>query len=233
VEDPGALRAGASAHPAAEGAREMQFESDELLACAPWLRHNAEPMPRAARRRYSFHEYVLLEEYSNVRHEYLDGVIYAMPGGSPRHAALAARIIRILGAQLAGRPCEVFTSDLRVRVKATGLGTYPDVTAVCGKIERDPEEASFVVNPSVLFEVLSDSTEEYDRGEKLDHYRQIAAAREIVLVSHCQPRLEIWRRNAAGPWSSVAVEAGACARLGSIGCEIAVDDFYRDLPDES
>jgi Uma2 family endonuclease len=203
------------------------------LACAACLRHNRPPMAAPARRRYSFHEYVLLEEYSNVRHEYLEGVIYAMAGGSPRHSALAARIIKTLGAQLVGRPCEVFTSDLRVRVKATGLGTYPDVTVICGTIERDPEETSFVTNPIVLFEVLSDSTEEYDRGEKLEHYRQIAAAREVVLVSHREPRLEIWRRNTAGTWSSAAIEAGACARLESIGCEIAVDDLYRNLPGDS
>ena len=107
-------------------------------------------MTAAARRHFSFHEYVRLEEYSNVRHEFLDGVIYAMAGGTPGHAALAARIIGKFRAQLEGKPCEVFTSDLRVRVVATGLATYPDVTVVCGRLEVDPDDPTTVINPVVL-----------------------------------------------------------------------------------
>jgi Uma2 family endonuclease len=96
------------------------------------------PMPEPARRCFSFRDYVRLEEYSNVRHEFLDGVIYAMAGGTPAHAALAGRLIQRLGPQLQGTSSEVFTSDLRVRVSATGLTTYPDVTIVCGRLETDP-----------------------------------------------------------------------------------------------
>jgi Uma2 family endonuclease len=187
-------------------------------------------MTEPARRRFSFREYVRLEAYSNVRHEFLDGVIYAMAGGTPEHAALAARVIQRLGAQLQGRPCEVFTSDLRVRVAATGLATYPDVTVVCGKLEVDPEDPASVLNPTVLVEVLSDSTAEYDRGEKLDHYREITSVREVVLVSHREPVVEVWRRDQTGAWSSQATRAGETVQLRSIGCNILIDDLYRDLP---
>lgn len=187
-------------------------------------------MTEPARRRFSFREYLRLEEYSNVRHEFLDGVIYAMAGGTPAHAALAARLIQRLGAQLVGAPCEVFTSDLRVRVSATGLVTYPDVTVVCGKLETDPEDPASVLNPTVLVEVLSDSTAEYDRGEKLDHYREIASLREVVLVSHREPVVEVWRRDKTGTWSSQIARAGEKVQLRSIGCAFVIDDVYRDLP---
>ncbi len=187
-------------------------------------------MRTAARQRYTFREYVQLESYSNVRHEFFDGCIYAMAGGTPRHAALAARVIQRLGAQLAGAPCEVFTSDLRVRVAATGLATYPDVSVVCGRLETDAEDAASIINPTVLVEVLSDSSEDYDRGEKLDHYRQIPAARVILLLSHREPLAELWERDPSGPWSRRTLRAGQTIDLPAIGCDIALDALYRDLP---
>lgn len=187
-------------------------------------------MTEPARRRFSFREYLRLEEYSNVRHEFLDGVIYAMAGGTPEHAALAARIIQRLGSQLTGKPCEVFTSDLRVRVTATGLATYPDVTVVCGKLETDPVDPASVLNPTVLVEVLSDSTADYDRGEKLDHYCQIPSLREVALVSHREPVVQVWRRDETGVWSSQIARAGEQVQLRSIGCDFMIDDVYRDLP---
>lgn len=183
-----------------------------------------------ARQRYSFREYVELEAYSNVRHEFLGGSIYAMAGGTPRYSALAARVIQRLGAQLAGGLCEVFTSDLRVRVAATGLATYPDVSVVCGRLETDPEDAASVVNPIVLVEVLSDSTEEYDRGEKLDHYRQIPSAQAILLLSHREPLAELWQRGESGAWSSEILHAGQMVGLAVIGRTISVEELYRDLP---
>lgn len=188
-------------------------------------------MTEPARRRFSFRDYVRLEEYSNVRHEFLDGVIYAMAGGTPEHAALAARIIRKLGAKLEGSSCEVFTSDLRVRVAATGLATYPDVAVVCGGLQTDPEDPSTVLNPILLVEMLSDSTVEYDRGEKLDHYRKVDSLREVLLVSHRTPAIELWRRDEAGVWSSETAGEGERVMLHSVGCELSIDDLYRNLPD--
>lgn len=193
------------------------------------IRHDRR-MAQTARQRFSFREYIRLEEYSNVRHEFFDGVIYAMAGGTPRHAALAARVIGEIRAQLAGRSYEVFTSDLRVRVATTGLTIYPDVTVVCGPIETDPENASTIINPTVIVEVLRDSTEAYDRGEKLDQYRTISSLREILLIPHRNPGLEVWRRNDAGGWSESVAIPGQQIELRSIGCTLMVADLYRDLP---
>jgi Uma2 family endonuclease len=131
----------------------------------------------------TYAEYLAAEERSLEKHEFLDGEIYAMSGGMPEHAALAMAFGRTLGNALLGRPCRVFSSDARVRVQNTGLTTYPDVSVVCGKLETDPEDPSAITNPVLLVEVLSDSTEARDRGEKASHYRHLASLREYVLVS--------------------------------------------------
>jgi len=175
--------------------------------------------------RYTFAEYLAIEEVARVKHEYLDGEIYAMAGGTPEHAALAAALTTVLGEQLRGGPCRVYSSDLRVRILATGLATYPDVTVVCGATERDPESATHVVNPRVVIEVSSDGTEDYDRGEKLVHYKQAPSIAAVVLLSHRERKIEVWTRQ--GPAWNVAVhESGDVASLSSIDCRLDVDAVY-------
>jgi Uma2 family endonuclease len=181
----------------------------------------------AAHRRYTIQEFVRLEEYSNVRHEFLDGQIYAMAGGTPEHGTWAANVIGLLTACLRGRPCRVQTSDVRIRVKATGLDTYPDVSVVCGHAERDVEDRDAIVNPILLVEVLSPSTEEYDRGEKLGHYKVVESLREVVFVNHDERRVEVHRRD-GGRWTVSRGSRGESVRLESIGCELPVDEVYRD-----
>jgi Uma2 family endonuclease len=124
---------------------------------------------------YSVEDYLRLEEYANLRHEYLGGAIYALAGGSPEHAAMAARVAVALGQQLRGRRCNVYTSDARIRVVATGLITYPDVSVVCGHEERDQEDRLALINPLVIVEVSSPGTAAYDRGPKLAPAAAIAA----------------------------------------------------------
>lgn len=177
--------------------------------------------------RHSYGDYLLLEEESTVRHEYLEGEIYAMVGGTPEHAALAMKIGAALVNQLRDEPCQVMSSDLRVRVLATGLATYPDVTVVCGPLERDPASHVTVVNPRLVVEVLSNATEEYDRGEKLAHYRQMPSLMECLLVSHRERRLESWRRDPDGSWSHHSAGPGETLMLGTLGCRLVVDDIYR------
>jgi Uma2 family endonuclease len=185
------------------------------------------PMSTSARRvHYTYAEYLALEEGSPVRHEYQDGEIYAMAGGSPDHAALAGAVIRILGGR-ARAGCRAFTSDLRVRIASTRLTTYPDAAFVCGPTERSPEDPLAVTNPVLLVEVTRDSTEEYDRGEKLRHYRELGSVREVLVVSHRAPRVSLHRRGADG-WTTVEAGAGAVVELSSIGAEMAVDDLYRE-----
>jgi Uma2 family endonuclease len=175
---------------------------------------------------YTYAEYLALEEESSVRHEYLEGAIYAMAGGSPDHAALAAAVIRILGSQLR-HGCRAFTSDLRIRVPATGLSTYPDAAAVCGKTQRASDDAFAVVNPLLLVEVTSPSTEEYDPGEKLRHYKELLSVREILIVSHRSPHLTLHRREAQG-WSELPATSGETIHLLSVNARVAVDDVYRE-----
>lgn len=183
----------------------------------------------AARQRYTFEEYLELEAISPVRHEYRDGGVWAMAGGSPAHAAIAVNVSTRLSTALRDRPCRVFGSDLRIRVAATGLGTYPDVSVVCGALELDPEDrrGHTVTNPTVVVEILSPSTEDYDRGEKLAEYKRIASLREIVLVAHDEPRLEIWRR-VGEIWTLEVSRGDAIAELHSVGCSLPLSEVYRD-----
>jgi Uma2 family endonuclease len=185
------------------------------------------PSP-ARHREYTIEEYVQLEDYSNTKHEFLDGQIYAMAGGTPEHGMYAANIIRILGVHLQGRRCRVQTSDVRIRVMATGLDTYPDVSVVCGRAELDMADTLAITNPILLVEVLSRSTAKYDRGDKLDHYKQIPSLHEVVLVAHDAPRIEIVRREKDGSWSWHECEKGATARLESVDCELEVAEVFRD-----
>jgi len=156
-------------------------------------------------------------------------VIYDMAGGTPDHARLAAAVTAQFVVQLRGRPCSAFSSDLKIKVPATGLTTYPDVSVVCGKVETTKESPNVVTNPTLLVEVLSDSTEAYDRGEKFAHYRRLSSLREYVLVSQHKPQIEVFRRNEGGRWE-LAEEAGAGERvaLTSVGCVLVVDEVYAD-----
>ena len=182
--------------------------------------------------RYSLEEYSVLEETSNVRHEYLDGHIYAMAGGTPEHGGLCANLIAILSNALENRACRVFTSDVRVRIQATGLDTYPDASVICGRIERDAVDRNALTNPVFLAEVTSPTTESYDRGQKLDHYNGIPSLREVLIVSHDERRVEVWRRGGDGSWSAESSGSGALVRLVSLDADLKVDAVYRNpLPD--
>jgi Uma2 family endonuclease len=181
----------------------------------------------ARRHRYSYTEYLVLEESSSIRHEFHEGEIYAMAGGTPTHAALAATLIRVIGGKLPFG-CRAYSSDLRVRVPETGLSTYPDVTVVCGKTERAADDPLAVTNPVLIVEVTSPSTEDYDRGEKLGQYQRLPSVKEILLVSHREPQLVVHRRGADGLWGSHEETAGGTIELASVGLRFAVDDVYRD-----
>jgi Uma2 family endonuclease len=197
-------------------------EFEEAVAFA----YNA-PMAITARRvHHTYEEYVALEDASTVRHEYLDGEIYAMAGGSPDPAALAATVIALLRSQLPPT-CRVFTSDFRIRVAATGLSTYPDAAVVCGPTARAADDRLAVTNPVLLVEVTSSSTEEYDRGEKLRHYMQLPSLREVVIVSHRAPAITVHRRQGEG-WMASDARPGEVVSLAAISGSLAVDDVYRD-----
>lgn len=183
----------------------------------------AEPITRM-----SYAEYLEREARSEVRHEFLRGEVYAMAGGTPEHGALAIAFASELRAALRGKPCRVFSSDVRVYVPATGLSTYPDLSVVCGRLETHPEDPNAVTNPIVLVEVLSDSTEAHDRGAKAAHYRKLMSLREYVLVSQSEPRIEIMRRGERGVWELHEASVGESIELASLGVRLSVDAIYED-----
>jgi Uma2 family endonuclease len=162
-----------------------------------------------------------------VKHEFLDGMILAMAGGTPDHAALAAAVTAMLDRQLEGKKRRVYSADLRIRVLATSFAGYPDVTVVCNKLERDPEDANTATNPAVVVEILSPSAEQYDRGEKLRQYQQIASLSHVVLVAHDEKKIDVWSRS-DDQWSLSSSSPGSSATLAGIGCRLGVDDVYRD-----
>ncbi len=162
-----------------------------------------------------------------MKHEFLDGMILAMAGGTPDHAAIAMAVGASLVRQVQGKKCRVFSADLRVRAITTGFAGYPDVAVVCGKLERDPEDANTATNPAVVVEVLSPSTEQYDRGEKLTQYQQIPSLAHVVLVAHDEVRIDVWSREEAG-WTVTTARAGEHAALAELGCSLDLDEIYRD-----
>src|SRR5215211_8263317 len=139
-------------------------------------------------------EYLAIERKSEIKHEYFAGEVFAMVGASKRHNLITANIIRLLGNQLADRPRNVYPSDMRVKVSATGKYTYPDVVVACDEEQFDDEEKDTLLNPVVIFEVLSESTEAYDRGKKFEQYQQIESLTEYVLVAQEPHRIEQYVR---------------------------------------
>jgi len=182
-------------------------------------------MLRAMVHHHSFEDYLAIEQTSTVRHEFLDGGIYAMANVSALHAALSAAVLTALGKQLAGR-CRTFTSDLRVRVCATGLATYPDVTVVRDALETDAGHKDTATNPAAIFEVLSPATADYDLGEKFDHYRQIPSLSAVVYLWQDRRQIEARQRSAAGAWRTQSAGAGATLLLEELGCLLDVDAIY-------
>jgi len=164
---------------------------------------------------------------SEVKLEYCDGEMYAMAGGTPAHADLAASAIGILRAAPMGR-CRVSTSDLKVRIEATGLSTFPDVSVVCGERLLASIDRNAITNPTLLVEVTSNSTEDYDRGERLNHYKQCPALQAVLFVSHRHQQITIVSRN-GDAWDTREYGSGQLAEVSSLPLTLAVDELYAGI----
>ena len=176
---------------------------------------------------YTPEQYLELEERSDHKSEYLSGQIFAMAGGSPEHSAIGNAIGGEIRSLLRGSPCSVFNSDLRVTVMQSGLMTYPDVTVVCGEKHRDPLDKNSIINPTVIFEVLSPSTEAYDRGAKWALYRGLDSLQEYILVSQDKALVEQYVRQDDGSWKFMAVEGmEASLFLPSLGSSLSLAEVY-------
>jgi Uma2 family endonuclease len=176
-------------------------------------------------------EYLALERASETRSEYLEGQMVAMPGGSYEHSLIAANLIQAIGRQLRGRPCRVLSGDMRVLVSATGLYTYADVVVLCGKPALADKHYDTLTNPTVLIEVLSSSTEAYDRGEKFQQYITLESLRECLLISQDRPNVEQFiRQDDREHWLFTAVtDPTASIVLPSIGCQLAMVEIYDQV----
>jgi Uma2 family endonuclease len=179
----------------------------------------------------TYEAYLRLEEETGLRHEFLDGRVWAMSGGSPRHSAIKVNLVAFLRTALRGSPCRPYDSDLKVRVLGSGLATYADATVICGAIVRDPDDPNAAINPSVAVEVISRSTEAWDRGWKWEHYRSVDSLRHYLLVDQLVARVEHYERLEDGSWRYSVHQRGDRIELAAIGVELPVDVLYEELPD--
>jgi len=186
-----------------------------------------QPLPK---HRVSSAEYLALERAAETKHELVNGEIVAMSGASLVHNLIAMNLGSLLRDLLAAKPCVVLSSDQRVHVPATGLFAYPDLTVVCGRPELHPEDDHTLVNPTVIVEVLSDSTEAYDRGAKFAHYQSIVTLEEYVLVSTREKRVEHYRRQGSGQWL-LTVHVGDEARVAfpALGGDLPLASVYEKV----
>ena len=179
---------------------------------------------------YSFAEYLARERVADYRSEYFQGEIFAMAGGSRRHAIICDNLVGRMLEKLRGGPCRPFSSSLRVKVEATGLATYPDLSIVCGKAQFDDRENDTLLNPRLIFEVLSPTTESYDRGRKFNNYKQIPTLEEYLLISQTDPRVErITRQGDIGWVLAVTLELDAAIDFPSLGCSLSLAEIYEGV----
>ncbi len=187
-------------------------------------------MSAAPKMRLTPEQYLAIERKAEFKSEFYDGEMFAMAVASMEHNSLKDNLIVQIGSRLWGGRCRTFSSDMRVKVSRTGLYTYPDIVIVCGKPEVEDDVMDTLLNPQVVIEVLSDSTQKYDRGKKFRHYKQIASFREYVLVSQDEPVVEQFVREPDGKWSQATVEGldGEFA-FASVPVRVPLRDIYAGV----
>jgi Uma2 family endonuclease len=187
-------------------------------------------MSTAPQETWSVPDYLAFERASAEKHEYLDGDIYLMNGASANHNLIVGNIYASLHTQLRQRPCVVYPSDLRVKVNQTGLYTYPDISVTCDPPQFEDTQQDTLLNPAVIVEVLSPSTENDDRGKKFQHYRTLDSLQEYLLASQDSPRLERYLRQENEQWLfSDVTQLDTPLELPSIGCTLLLSDVYEKV----
>ncbi len=172
-------------------------------------------------------EYLALERGAEYKSEYLAGAIFAMAGTSERHNLIAGNVFAELHTQLRKRPCKVYVSDVRLKVNRTGLYTYPDVMVVCGETQFADDQQDMILNPTVIIEVLSESTEGYDRGKKFEHYRKLDSLSEYILIAQDRYHVERYVRQPDNQWLLAETDnVHDTLSLTSIACNLALADIY-------
>ena len=194
------------------------------------IQHYTEVMAAASLPRLTPEQYLKIEREADVKSEYINGEMFAMSGGTLPHAILSSRLIGSLQAKLDSGACTIVGSDLRVRVAVKGPFFYPDLTIYCGQPELADDHRDTLLNPMVIFEVLSKSSEAYGRGLKFAHYRSIPSMRDYVLISQTEPRIEVFSRMPDGKWTLTEfVGLEVICQIPAVHAEIALRDICRDI----
>ena len=187
-------------------------------------------MSTASNLRISPEQYLEQERKATFKSEYFEGEVFAMPGASRRHVLIAKNVTVALDQRLRGQPCQIYGSDMRVRVSAAGLYTYPDVTVACGDEQFLDEETDTLLNPLLIVEVLSPTTKNYDRGDKFASYRTIPSFREYLTIAQDRVHVEHWQRQEDERWVlSEYFDIARRLQLVSLGVELSIVEIYRSV----
>ncbi|MFL6215504.1 MAG: Uma2 family endonuclease [Blastocatellia bacterium] len=172
-------------------------------------------------------EYLAIERKAKTKSEYFGGEIFLMAGASENHNLIVANLVGEFRSHLKKRPCKVYPSDMRVKIQTTGLYTYPDVVVVCDEPKFEDDQKDILLNPTLIVEVLSESTEAYDRGKKFDHYRTLDSLSDYLLVTQDHPKVEYYARHLNGKWLlSIFNKLQEVIELASVGCELPLNEIY-------
>jgi Uma2 family endonuclease len=175
-------------------------------------------------------EYLEIERRAERKSEYFQGEMFAMAGASRPHVLIVANLVRELGNWLDAWPCEIYSNDMRLRVTPNGLYTYPDVMVACGEPQFADDQSDTLLNPILIVEVLSESTEAYDRGQKFEQYRTLPSLHEYLLVAQDAPRIESFTPQPDGHWLRVEISGrDASIQLVSIGCVLPLNRIYNKV----
>lgn len=192
-------------------------------------------MVALSHKQWTAEDYLAFERASADKHEFIDGRVYLMAGASENHNLITANLIIALGSQLRGRPCKLYPSDMRVRISAKDYH-YPDVSVICGDAHIEDDEQDTLLNPTLIVEVLSPSTEQFDRGKKFENYRSLPSLHEYVLIAQNRPHIEHYVRQGDGTWLYSEVkplDTPSEISLPSVGCTLTLVDVYDKVEFES
>ncbi|MCB1178231.1 MAG: Uma2 family endonuclease [Leptospiraceae bacterium] len=189
-------------------------------------------MQTAQNKKVSEEEYLELERKADIKSEYYNGEMFAMAGASLQHNQIVSNLIQLIGAKLKNSPCKVFPSDLRLNIKKSGLFTYPDLSIVCGKPILLDNKFDTLTNPTVLIEVLSPSTQDYDKGSKFTFYREIDSLKEYILVDSIKYKVEKFKKLEQGDWLFTETKEDEELKIESIDCTLSLKDIYEGVERE-
>lgn len=175
-------------------------------------------------------EYLAIERVAETKSEYFDGEMVLMAGASRQHNLIVANVVRSLGNKLERRPCEVYPSDMRVKIPDSKRYFYPDASVACGELKFEDKEVDTLLNPLLIVEVFSESTESFDRVRKFDSYRRINSLKEYLLISQYEHKAMLYTRQADGKWSlTEATDLEAVLKLSSVNCKLTLSEIYSKV----